>query len=109
MSFVSKRKQDNLASHEVRNYKLRVMLNNEELSILDGVRGKHSRAEAMRFLMLNELPAPIPELNASAWSELARASANLNQLAHRANAGETLQIDEVRRELESFRARLIGV
>lgn len=85
------------------------MLNDEELSVVDGVRGAHRRAEAIRFLITASLPAPVPEINLLAWQNLARASANLNQLTHRANAGESFKIEELSEQLEQFRAALIGV
>ena len=105
----SKRKQDEIDPINLRDHCVSCRLNPQELSILDQVRGKLRRGESLRVLAFTNLPAPIPELNASAWVELARASANLNQISHRINAGEDLKIDEIRHELEAFRSRLIGV
>ena len=109
MDWQSKRKQDDISQREVRDYKLRVMLNADELSFLDTVRGRRSRAETMRFLLQNSTPpASIPQLNADAWVELSRASANLNQLARHLNSGGAADAEAIRRELEEFRSALIG-
>lgn len=106
--YKSKRKQDQIEPDEVRTYKLRVMLNSQEVAFLDSVRGKHSRAETVRFLLNDFTPKTIPELNTSAWVELSKASANLNQIAHKLNVGESLGIEEIRERLEGFRAALLG-
>ncbi len=109
MDFKSKRKQDEIERREVRGYKLRVMLNDEELAFLDTVRGRLSRAEAMRFMLQKSTPpASIPQLNAEAWVELARASANLNQLARHLNSGGAADAETIRLQLEEFRSALIG-
>ena len=107
MNFKSKRKQDEIEHAKVRNYKLRVMLNLEELELLDIVRGPHSRAEATRFLMENNLPATVPELNVEAWESLARASSNINQIARHLNSGGGINFEEIRVKIEEFRSALI--
>ena len=107
-NFKSKRKQDGIEPSEIRNYKLRVMLNAHELEFLDAVRGRHSRAETIRFLLNEERPVTVPELNQGAWIELATASANLNQIARKLNGGESLEIEEIREQLSIFRAALLG-
>lgn len=50
----------------------------------------------------------IPEVNVQAWRELARTTANLNQLAYQLNAGGDVTLDEARAEVERLRAKLIG-
>ena len=107
MNFTSKRKQDKIDPAKVRNYKLRVMLNLGELEALDIVRGRLSRSAATRFLMGNNMPAPVPELNAKAWESLARASGNLNQIARHLNSGGGINFEKIKVEVEEFRASLI--
>lgn len=107
-NFKSKRKQDKINPELRRNYVLKVPLNDEERSFLDGVRGKHSRAETIRFLLRDDKPISVPEINQGCWIELATASANLNQIAKKLNSGESLGIDEIKRELDAFRASLLG-
>ena len=58
---------------------------------------------------LHRLPPTIPEVNREAWAALARTAANLNQIAHRLNAGDALPLAEVRATLDAFRRDLIGV
>jgi hypothetical protein len=107
-NFKSKRRQDKIEPDEVRTYKLRVMLNSAELAFLDSVRGRHSRAETMRFLLNNERPPQVPELNAGAWVELSKSAANLNQIALKLNTGEFPEIAEIREMLSQLRASLLG-
>lgn len=102
------RKKMNLPEAELRTFCVSCRLNPVELSILDEFRGKRQRGEALRMMALQNLPAPPPAINIVAWCELSKASANLNQTAHKLNAGESLQINEIRAELEAFRAALIG-
>jgi len=106
--FLSKRKQDEPPVDEVRSHQVKVMLNDAELGMLDDVRGRLSRAEVMRYLLMNKMPPPVPALNVMAWTELSRASANLNQLAHHLNAGGAFEIELIKETLDRFRAALIG-
>ncbi|MDP2780955.1 plasmid mobilization relaxosome protein MobC [Devosia sp.] len=106
--FLSKRKQDESPVKEIRTHQVKVMLNDDELRFLDDVRGGLNRAEVMRYMLQNKMPAPIPELNVIAWTELSRASANLNQLTHHLNAGGAFEVEQVKATLERFRAALIG-
>ena len=107
MDFTRKRNQDNIEPAKVRGYQLRVMLNSEELELLDIVRGSLSRAEATRFLMQNNMPAPVPELNALIWEKLARSSSNINQIARHLNSGGGINFEEIKVDIEEFRASLI--
>jgi hypothetical protein len=104
----SKRKQDNISPREVRKHQVQIMLNDSELAVVDSVKSGLRRAEVVRMLINGNLPAPIPELNALAWTELSKSAANLNQIAHHLNAGESLEIEKIRAELEGFRAALLG-
>lgn len=104
----SRRRQDNIEPREVRKHQIQIMVNDAELAIVDSVKGGMRRAEVVRMLIIGNLPAPVPQLNAEAWTILSKSSANLNQIAHRLNAGESLGITEIREKLEAFRAALIG-
>ncbi len=86
------------------------MLSSEELDFLDSVRGNYSRAVATRFLITQTMPAQVSAVAAEQWQSLARVSSNLNQIAHKLNAGESemLGIDEIKEVLESLRSSLIG-
>lgn len=55
----------------------------------------------------------VPLLNREAWADLARVSANLNQIAHRLHlaglgAGTAPEIEEISQTLAEFRCRLLG-
>lgn len=55
----------------------------------------------------------VPVLNQQAWSDLARVSANLNQIAHRLHlagleAGPAPEVEEISQALAEFRRRLLG-
>ena len=109
MSITRKRKQDQILESEYRFHNLKVRLNSEELEILDIIKGRYSRAEAVRFLIMSDIPSSVPFLNEMAWAELSKSASNLNQIAHKLNRGAIPEITEIRRELESFRMKLVGV
>ncbi|MHB1115173.1 plasmid mobilization relaxosome protein MobC [Sideroxydans sp.] len=107
-NFLSKRKQDEPSVEEVRSHQVKVMLNDEELRLLDDIRGRLSRAEVLRYLLMNKMPPAIPALNQTAWTELSRASANLNQLVRHLNTGGALDVEQIIVMLDQLRAALIG-
>ena len=83
-------------------------LTDAELSRCDTNRGDLTRGEWLRIAALDALPVVIPAVNRDAYAELARAAANINQLARKANSGEVVDFDLVRAELATFRLALIG-
>lgn len=85
-----------------------VRLNVAELTTLDERRGPFQRGEWLRMAALDKLPPTVPALNAQAWAELARASANLNQLAKAVNASGKIERGGLRDQLNEFRAALLG-
>lgn len=85
-----------------------VRLNAAELATLDARRGAYQRGEWLRMAALDKLPPTVPAINAQAWAELARAAANLNQIARALNAGEKVERGGIRDQLNQFRAALIG-
>lgn len=106
--FLRHRKQDRIEADEVRRFVVKVRFNPAELAVLDTARGRFSRAEVLRFLLLNKMPPAVPPINRDAWIDLARTSANLNQIAHHLNAGESVDVVQVLAALQSFRDTLIG-
>lgn len=50
----------------------------------------------------------VPELNAEAYAALARAAANLNQIARKLNTEGVSNADAIREALHDFRLSLIG-
>lgn len=57
--------------------------------------------------------AVVPEINRQAWSELARAVGNLNQIAYRANLGEPVTVDSdllvsLREDVQALRRQLLS-
>ena len=105
----SKRKQDKIDPQDLRDHCVSVRLNSQELAALDECRKRMRRGEALRALAFYEMPRPIPQINSEVWTELSKSASNLNQLAHHLNSGGDVQINEVRRALDDFRSRLIGV
>lgn len=85
-------------------------LTDAEAAQLDLGRGLLTRGEGLRQLALaRRLPPAIPALNRQAYAELARASANLNQLSRRANIEGQLEIVALSATLAAFRLALLGV
>lgn len=80
-----------------------------ELIQLDRERVRRQRGAYLRDTWLGKpTPVAVPAINQSAWQELARAAANLNQLARAANVGELPELSEVRTALSAFRAALLS-
>lgn len=104
---------DPLPADERRTHCVSVRLNARELQLLDERRARvgMQRGEYLRVAALKRIPRSIPEINRRAYSELARAAANLNQIARHLNAGDALSdalsLDEVRKALHQFRLALI--
>ena len=98
-----------LAPEDRREHTVSVRLSVSELAALDRRRGKRTRGDTLRTLALGRAePAQVPPLNAVAWSELARAGSNLNQIAARLGLNRPVELDEISKTLAQFRRALIG-
>ena len=86
-------------------------MNKAELATLDRQREivKMQRGEYLRAASLYALPQAIPALNTTAYAELARSAANLNQLARYVNSTADLAsvIKDLQIQLHEFRVNLI--
>jgi len=82
----------------------------DELIQLDERRGKYARGEYVRLAFLKSLPPPAPPaINLEAWAALSKVAGNLATLATAMRAGEYVELDKIKAELEDFRLKLIGV
>ena len=101
-----------VALDDLRYHCVSVRLRSAELAQLDSVRAtvRMMRGEYLRCAALHRLPPTIPPVNHLAWSQLARAAANLNQISQHLNTDSTtaLEVEEIRMELVRFRLALIG-
>lgn len=100
-----------LPPEELRRHCVSVRLNDDELRQLDEQRAsvQMQRGEYFRAAALHQLPPTIPAINRSAYLELTRIGANLNQLAKRANSGDLPELDQLRGQLDALRLTLITV
>lgn len=94
---------------EKRMHCISVRVNDDELALIERRRGQMQSGAWLRSAALDAAPTMIPEINKSAWSELANAAANLNQIARKLNRGNDLGIDLIASELAEFRLKLLGV
>lgn len=90
-----------------------VRLSEAELARLDAKRGRWARGEWLRMAFLDKLNPQLPNLNAQAYSELARSASNLNQIAKHLNESggrEVLEaeIQKIIHALHDFRVSLIA-
>jgi len=87
---------------ELRKHQVNARLNEAELKQLDqGRPEKVTRGSWIRIRALaRELPRPIPEINRDAWTALATAVANLNQLTKAVNQGRVTGVTPA--ELEAL-------
>jgi hypothetical protein len=99
---------------EQRRHPVTCRLTDAERDHVDASRGSVTRGEFIRRAALSAPPRVVPEVNRAAWVELARLSANLNQIARHLNEGgaETPaqgQLAELRDAVVRLRADLIGL
>lgn len=104
-----KRGRKSLPDEDKRTHVVSVRVNGGELSIIDSRRGGMQRGTWLRHAAFqSDAVKSVPELNRQAYIELARAAANLNQLSHRANADQVVDIADLSEKLSSFRMALLG-
>mgnify|MGYP000979813154 CR=1 FL=1 len=95
---------------KIRTHVVATRLSPAESARLDELRGKMQRGRYIRHIILGGATPPrIPEINRIAYAETARWAANLNQIAHRLNAGDTVSPAEVAEILTQFRRALLGL
>lgn len=107
----TRRGPDKLPAKEKRNHVVLVRLNDKELQQLDLHRAKVNmkRAAYVRCVAFSQLPKSIPAINETAWRELARSAANVNQIARILNQHGHIPFEDIRRELDTFRRKLRNV
>ena len=95
---------------ERRRHTISARLSDAELAQLDLARGEAGlrRGSYLRAAALGQLQPTVPAINREAWTALSRAAANLNQIARRSNAGDLVELAEVRRALIAFREALLA-
>lgn len=85
-----------------------VRLSPQENAELDRRRGAQQKGRFIRNLFLGRPePKQIPEINRKAYIELARAAANLNQIARALNRGDQIIMEDLIRELQEFRRAML--
>lgn len=103
---------------EQRRHPVSCRLTDAELARLDALRGQVSRGEWMRLAAFAKPPRIVPEVNKVAWSDLARAAGNLNQITRAINEGRLPVKDvpsvgkavmDVRAQLDAVRRHMIGL
>ena len=85
-----------------------VRFSDDELELIDSVRGKRTRAYTIRVLALGKLPRPIPEINQLAWRDLGRALGNLSTISASMRAGGCGDFGQIRGLVNDLRMRLIA-
>jgi hypothetical protein len=115
-SKAARRGPEPLPERELRTHTVSVRLNRPELEQLDEQRAPvcMQRGEYLRCASLHQLPPTIPAVNQSAFVELARSAANLNQVARflnesaRGSPNPPPSIEEIAGVLDGFRRALIS-
>lgn len=100
---------DPLSSDQLRSKRLSVYVTADEFSELT------RRAELvsmrtpayLRESGLERLPPTVPEINQSAWLELSKSAANLNQIAKALNHGKPVGMGFIFDAVNKFRCNLI--
>lgn len=91
-----------------------VRLNAIELARLNELRGGVQRGEWLRMAALDAVPASVPAINQTAWIELSRLAANLNQAQAAINRGEagkhqSQTLTDLQAAVSALRLSLLGV
>jgi hypothetical protein len=97
-----------LNSELKRNHCVSVRLNSSELEMLDSARSGIQRGTYLRMCFNKTTPKQVPEINISAWQELSKAAANLNQIALHLNSNSAVDFDEINMALADFRSKLLS-
>jgi len=84
-------------------------MNDEELEELKRRKGNIPYGVYIRQVLLGKPPKQVPEVNRQAYAETARWASALNQIARKLNMGEDVDITEIRRVLNAFRQKLLGI
>ncbi len=103
-----KRGRHALPSTEKKSRIVGVRLTQEDLEIIDSVRGGMSRSELLRCALLLELPRPIPAINLETHRHLGQALGNLSALASASRRGGFVPESELLPLLREVRLLLIS-
>lgn len=93
---------------EKRRHTVSVRLNDREMELLNAMRGKLPKGEALRAILINSLPQIVPESNLQAADELRRIGLNINQIARYAHQGIAPEIEQTRALLLELRIKMLG-
>lgn len=109
-----KRGRKRVPESQQRRHPVTCRLTDAERDHVDASRGSVTRGEFVRRAALSAVPRVVPEVNREAWVELARLSANLNQLVRHLNERRpgtppSVTLDELRDAVVRLRADLIGL
>lgn len=107
--------KDGMGEGELRKVCVMVRFTMTEMAAIDAIRKDTglSRAAFIRMMAADRRIVAIPEVNRQEWTEMARLSANLNQLARLANSGYASEIPcgdilAVRDEVQKLRGILVA-
>lgn len=91
----------------MRNHRIEIRLNDEELGTLNRRRGALRLRSFIRVAVLDTAPPIIPAINQQAFFELQKIGTNLNQIAKKLNANFDIDTDTINNEIKHLRFALI--
>ena len=103
-----KRGRPVLADTERKTRRVDVWVSDDDLRILDEVRGGRSRSETARMLVFGEMPRPIPSINLETHRLLGKALGNISALAAASRRGGFVPETELLPLLREVRLMLIS-
>lgn len=111
--FVSKRKQDEIPPEKRRTNAVKVMLNEEEFSLIESLSSsrKISKAEVIRALVFNQKLDPVkvvPDVNLELARNLGRALGNLATVAGVMRSGKFVALEDVKYQVVELQKALRG-
>jgi hypothetical protein len=106
---MGKRGPEPKPENELRSVRLSVFMTEVEAAEIERRAGlvKMRTPAYLREAGLDRLPPTVPELNRTAWTQLAKAAANLNQIARHLNSDDHPAFADIRDALAKFRVSLL--
>lgn len=94
---------------KVRVHRIVSRLSDDELVVLDSLRGKCRRGAFLRIAALGRVPRRVPQINQDTALDLSRALGNLATVATAMRAGHFAEIETVRHLVAEVGAALRGI
>jgi hypothetical protein len=95
-------------SNELRTHSVNILFNLYELQELDMLREKKARAAYIRSVFFDNAPPPVPEINRTAYVDLAKTANDIHQIKENIIQSDDIDFNELQLLLYEFRLNLLS-